>query len=156
MPTSHGHTPKVHPAWTRRPLWLIGLIAGLIAAAVSILIYLLARTAGVPMALTEVFANHFARMPIMNMAWGALLDGALAGTLLAAACRRWARHPRAAFITITTIGLIASFTLPATSDASTTTKIVLSISHIAVAIIIVPALALALPRQTPRPHPPPG
>jgi hypothetical protein len=47
-------------------------------------------------------------------------------------------------------GLIASFALPITSDASTATKVVLGISHIVVAIIIVPALALALPGGTTR------
>jgi hypothetical protein len=45
------------------------------------------------------------------------------------------------------IGLIASFVLPVGSDASTATKVVLSISHVVVAAIIVPALALALPGE---------
>lgn len=47
-------------------------------------------------------------------------------------------------------GLVASFALPITGDASTATKVVLAISHVVVAIIIVPALALALPRRTAR------
>jgi hypothetical protein len=104
------------------------------------------------MELTEVFEDQFARMPVMNMAWAALLEGGLAGTALAAACRRWTRRPRSYFVALAIAGLIASFALPITSDASTATKVVLTLSHVVVAIIIVPALALALPGRTARHH----
>jgi hypothetical protein len=133
--------------WARRPLWQVGLAAALVAAATSVLVYLAARAAGVPMELTEVFEDHYARMPVMNMAWGALLEGGVAGTVLAAACRRWARRPRSVFVALAMVGLVASFALPIFSDASTATKVVLSISHVVVAAIIVPALAFALPDQ---------
>jgi uncharacterized protein DUF6069 len=135
---------------TERPLWLVGLIAASTAAVAAVVIYVIARAFGVPMALTEVFEDHFGRMPILNMAWGALLDGGLTGTVLAAVCRRWTRRPRRTFLILVTVGLAASFLLPITSDASTATKVVLSISHIIVASIIVPALALALPSETRR------
>src|SRR6266851_4971545 len=69
---------------------------------------------------------------------------------LVAACRRWTRRPRSYFVALAIAGLIASFALPITSDASTATKVVLAISHVVAAIIIVPALALALPRRTAR------
>lgn len=133
---------------TSRPLWQVGLAAALVAAVASILVYVAARAAGVPMELTEIFEDRFARMPVMNMAWAALLDGGVTGTVLAAACRRWARRPRATFLAVAAIGLIASFAFPIASDASTATKVVLSISHVVVAAIIVPALALALPRRS--------
>jgi hypothetical protein len=42
------------------------------------------------------------------------------------------------------VGTIASFWLPLTSDATTATMVVLSISHLVAALIIVPALALTL------------
>lgn len=132
-------------AWRQRPLWQVGLGAALVAAVASVLVYVAARAAGVPMELTEIFEDHFARMPVMNMAWAALLDGGVTGTVLAAACRRWATRPRPAFLALATVGLLASFGFPITSDASAATKIVLAISHIVVAAIIVPALALALP-----------
>lgn len=138
-----GRRPRV--AW---PLWQVGLAAALAAAVASVLAYAAARAAGVPMELTEVFEDEFARMPVTNMAWGALLEGGVAGTALAAACRRWTSHPRRYFATLASVGLLASFALPIASDASTATKAVLSISHVVVAVIIVPALALALP---PRP-----
>jgi hypothetical protein len=133
-----------------RPLWQVGLASSAVAAAASVALYAVARVAGVPMELTEVFEDQFARMPVWNMAFAALLEGGAAGTVLAVACRRWARRPRTAFLVLTTVGLIASFILPVVSDASTATKVVLSISHVVVAAIIVPALTLALPRERPR------
>jgi hypothetical protein len=146
--TTSQHVPPVRSrAWTKRPLWQVGLAAALVAAAASVLMYVAARAGGVPMELTEVFEDHFARMPVMNMAWAALLDGGVAGTVLAAACRRWARRPRSTFLALAMVGLTASFVLPVISDASTATKVVLSISHVVVAAIIVPALALALPGE---------
>lgn len=133
--------------WMQRPLWQVGLAAALVAAVAGILVYVAARAGGVPMELTEVFEDHFARMPVMNMAWAALLEGGVGGTVLAAACRRWARRPRSTFLALAMVGLTASFVLPVISDASTATKVVLSISHVVVAAIIVPALALAIPRE---------
>lgn len=145
-------SPAAPPAPARRqpperPLWKVGLVAAVLAAMASVGTYAVARIGGVPMELTEVFEDQFERMPVMNMAWAALLEGGLAGTLLAAACRRWSRRPRRAFVALTMIGVIASFVLPVVSDASTATKVVLSISHVVVAAVIVPALALALPRE---------
>ncbi|MEJ3747003.1 DUF6069 family protein [Actinomycetes bacterium KLBMP 9797] len=148
MTTTRDATPVRRRPWTGRPLWLVGLVTALVAAVASVVVYAAARATGVPMELTEVFEDEFARMPVMNMAFAALLEGGVAGTALAAACRRWARRPRLWFVTLTTIGLIASFALPIISDASTATKVVLSISHIAVAVIIVPPLAMTLPQNT--------
>jgi hypothetical protein len=128
-------------------LWQIGAAAAVVAAAASVLVYAAGRALGVPMELTEVFDDHFARMPVMNMAWAALLEGGVAGTVVAAACRRWAKRPRSTFLVLTTIGLVASFALPILSDATAATKIVLSIGHVVVAAIIVPPLARALPNQ---------
>jgi hypothetical protein len=146
--TTNSDVPSIHRGpWTQRPLWQVGLAAALVAAVVSVLVYVAARAGGVPMELTEVFEDRFARMPVTNMALAALLEGGIAGTLLAAACRRWASRPRSAFLALAMIGLIASFVLPVISDASTATKIVLSLSHVVVAAIIVPALALALPDE---------
>lgn len=148
MTTIRDATPVRRRRWAGRSLWLVGLVTALIAAAASVVVYAAARAAGVPMELTEVFEDEFARMPVMNMALAALLEGGVAGTALAAACRRWWRRPRLWFVTLTTVGLIASFALPIISDASTATKVVLSISHIVVAAIIVPPLAMTLPPNT--------
>lgn len=152
--TTNPTPPQVYAVrWAQRPLWQVGVVAALVAAIASVATYAVARIGGVPMELTEVFEDQFARMPVLNMAWAALLEGGLGGTLLAVACQRWSKRPRAAFVTLTTVGLVASFVLPIWSDASTATKVVLSVSHVVVAAIIVPALALALPAtQTASPH----
>jgi len=154
MPTPRSVSSRHRGLCSGRPLWQVGLAAAVVAAVASVAVYLIARAAGVPMALTEVFEDHFARMPVANMAFAALLEGGLAGTVLAAGCRRWARRPRRWFLALAAIGLAASFALPITSDGSTGTKVVLSISHVVVAVIIVPALALALPTVTDRPAKP--
>ncbi|HEX6468183.1 MAG TPA: DUF6069 family protein [Streptosporangiaceae bacterium] len=150
MTTGHDAASVRARGWAERPLWQLGLGAALVAAAAGVIVYAAARAAGVPMELTEVFAHDFGRMPVLDMVWAALLEGGVAGTALAAACRRWTSRPRSSFLVLATAGLIASFVLPITSDASTATKVVLSISHVVVAGIIVPVLALALPRGTAR------
>ncbi|HEX6444103.1 MAG TPA: DUF6069 family protein [Streptosporangiales bacterium] len=139
-----------HRPWTARPLWQIGLGSAVLAAGASLLVYAIARAVGVPMELTEVFEDQFRRMPVQNMAFAALLDGGMSGTVLAVLCRRWARRPRLYFLVLTGIGFLASFVLPIVSDATTATKVALSIGHVVVAAIIVPALAAALPRGTTR------
>jgi hypothetical protein len=116
----------------------------LIAAAANTVVYALARLAGVPLELTEVFSDHFGRMPVSSFVLGTLLDGGAAATALAAACQRWAPRPRTWFVALAVVGTIASFWLPLTSDATTATMVVLSIAHVVAALIIVPALALAL------------
>lgn len=148
MTTSRDAAPVRQRPWTQRPLWQVGMAAALVAAAASVLVYVVARAAGVPMELTEVFADEFARMPVQNMAFAALLEGGVAGTVLAAACRRWTRRPRLSFVALAMVGLLASFVVPIASDASAATKVVLSMSHVVVAVIIVPALTLALPPET--------
>jgi hypothetical protein len=132
------------PAWSERPLWQIGIAAALVAAAANAVIYVIARAAGVPLELTEVFSDDFEQMPVSAFVLGTLLDGGVAGTALAAACRRWAPHPRTWFIALAAIGTVASFALPFGSDGTTATKVVLSLTHVVAALIIVPPLALAL------------
>jgi hypothetical protein len=73
-----------------------------------------------------------------------LLEGGAVGTVAAAACQRWAPRPRTWFVALAVVGTVASFWLPLTSDATTATMVVLSISHLVAALIIVPALALTL------------
>jgi Family of unknown function (DUF6069) len=132
------------PAWTKRPLWQVGLVAALIAAAANTVLYALARLAGVPLELTEVFSDHFGRMPVSSFVLGTLLDGGAVATALAAACRRWAPRPRTWFVALAVIGTVTSFWLPLASDASAATMVVLSIAHVVAALVIVPALALTL------------
>jgi Family of unknown function (DUF6069) len=136
--------PPTTPAWTQRPLWQVGLAAALVASAANAALYVVARVAGVPLELTEVFSDHFGRIPVQSFVLGTLLDGGVVATLLAAACRRWAPRPRTWFVALAVIGTVASLGMPLASDGTTATKVVLSIGHLVAALVIVPALALTL------------
>jgi Family of unknown function (DUF6069) len=136
--------PPTSPAWTQRPLWQVGLAAALVAAAANSVLYVVARLVGVPLELTEVFSDHFGRIPVSSFVLGTLLDGGVVATLLAAACRRWAPRPRTWFVALAVSGTVASLGLPLTSDGTTATKVALSIGHLVAALAIVPPLALTL------------
>ena len=128
----------------QRPLWSVGLAAALIAAAANVVVYVVATGVGVPLEITEVFADHFARMPVQSFVLGTLIDGGIVGTALAYACRAWAPHPRTWFVVLALLGTVGSLALPIASDGTTATKVVLSVSHVVAAVILVPALAAAL------------
>jgi len=69
----------------------------------------------------------------------------LVGVVLAAALRRFARHPRRAFLR-TTVALTALSLVPdVIADAATGTKILLMLTHLVAAAIVVPAVARRLP-----------
>jgi hypothetical protein len=152
MPVTASHAaaaPVLGRLLGGRPLWQAGLAAALVAAAANAALYLAARAAGVPLELTEVFSDEFERMPLHSFVLATLLEGGAAGTVLAAACRRWARRPRASFVALAVTGTVASLCLPVASDGSIATIVVLSVSHVVAALVIVPALALALvPNRT--------
>ena len=62
--------PPSKLAWTQRPLWQVGLAAALVASAANAILYVVARLAGVPLELTEVFSDHFERMPVHTVPRG--------------------------------------------------------------------------------------
>jgi hypothetical protein len=130
--------------WAGRPLGQVGLAAALVAAAANAAVYVTARAAGVPLELTEVFSDDFARMPVSSFVLGTLLDGGVVAIVVAAACQRWASRPRRWFVALAVVGTVASLSLPLVSDGTTATAIVLSISHVVAALVLVPALAIAL------------
>jgi hypothetical protein len=138
--------------WRERPLWQVGLAAAVAASAANVVVYLVARAVGVPLELTEVFSDHFGRIPVQSFVLATLLDGGTTATILALACRRWATRPRAYFVALAVIGAVASLSLPIGSDGTTATKIVLSISHGIAAVVIVSALALSLSQRRPVRH----
>jgi Family of unknown function (DUF6069) len=142
--TAPGAPPPTRPAWTQRPLWQVGLATALVAVAANTVLYALARLAGVPLELTEVFSDQFARIPVSSFVLATLLEGGAAATVTAATCQRWATRPRTWFVTLAVIGMVASFWLPPASDATTATIVVLLVSHVVAALLIVPPLALTL------------
>jgi len=68
----------------------------------------------------------------------------LVGLLLALGLRRFARHPRTAFVR-TTVALTALSLVPdVLADAATTTKALLMVTHLVAAVIVIPAVARRL------------
>jgi hypothetical protein len=130
----------------QRPLWRVGLAAALLAAAANVVVYVVARGLGVPLEITEIFAEHFARIPVQSFVFGTLIDGGIVGTALAYACRAWAPHPQTWFVVLAVLGTVGSLALPILSDGTTATKVLLCVSHVVAAVILVPALAAALRR----------
>ncbi|MFD9739636.1 DUF6069 family protein [Umezawaea sp. NPDC059074] len=68
----------------------------------------------------------------------------LVGLLLALGLRRFARHPRTAFVR-TTVALTALSLVPdVLADAATATKALLMLTHLVAAVIVIPAIARRL------------
>ena len=115
-------------------LWRTGLRAGVIAAAVTTAGAVLAGVAGVS------FEVEGEAIPVAGYAQMTLI-GAVLGVLLAKALRRWAQHPRQAFVRAT-IALTALSVVPDLTmgfDAASAATLVLA--HVAAAAIIVPRIA---------------
>ena len=134
------HTIAVDaPAVT--PLLLVpGLIAGAIAAVTTTAIVLIAHAAG------EDVAVGGEQIPVVAFAQFVLV-GTLIGIALARVLSRRARRPRSTFVR-TTVALTALSIVPdLVVDASSGSRLVLTLIHVVAAAMIVPTLAARLPRN---------
>ena len=129
-----------------RRRWSVGAVAGVVASSVVIALVAVAEAAGVPMEVAENSSQQPEHIPLLG--YGTVILGStLVGLLLAGAFARWARRPRRAFV-IATLALTAvSFAFPATTTATTATKVVLEITHVIPAALIIPAIAAHLPSR---------
>jgi hypothetical protein len=122
---------------TRPSLWRTGLKAGLVAAAATTAIALIADAAGVS------FEVDGEAIPVLAFAQMTLL-GAVLGVLLAKGLRRWAKHQQSTFVR-TTVALTALSVVPDLTmgfDAASAATLVLA--HVTAAAIIIPRLAARL------------
>jgi hypothetical protein len=134
---------------TQRPLWLIGTIAGMVAAIANVGIAAAAR--GLDVSLKGTVPGSHGAQSIPLSAFGTLtLVGALAGILLAAGSSRWAKCPRRRFVGLAVLGTVVSFVPDAVSAADTSTMLTLWLTHIVAEAIIVPSLATRLSVSTGR------
>jgi hypothetical protein len=69
----------------------------------------------------------------------------LVGLGIAALLRRFARHPRAAFVRVTVALTVLSLVPDAVADAATSTKALLMLTHLVAAAIVIPVVARRLP-----------
>ena len=118
----------------------------MIASLVVIALVALAEAAGVPMEVAENSTTQPERIPLLGYAT-VILGATLVGLLLATASARWARRPRLTFVIATLVLTAVSFAFPATTTATTATKVVLEITHVVAAALIIPAIAAHLPRR---------
>lgn len=66
------------------------------------------------------------------------------GLVIAAALRRFSRHPRNAWLRTTVALTVLSFVPDALADAAVATKVLLMLAHVVAAAIVIPALARRL------------
>jgi hypothetical protein len=124
-------------AATRRPVWRAGVVAGLVAAVVTMIVAAVARAGDVRLAVDGE------QIPIVGFAELTLV-GAAIGIGIAKLLARWARRPRRTF-TVVAVALTALSLVPDLSvDATASSKLVLALTHIVAAAIVVPAIASRL------------
>jgi len=137
MITTFGTTAVAHVATTRRPVWRAGVVSGLVAAVVTMIVVAVARAADIPLTVDgeEIALLGFAELTLV---------GAAIGIGIAKLLGRWVRRPRRTF-TVVTVALTALSLVPDLAvDATVGSKLVLALTHIVAAAIIVPAIASRL------------
>jgi hypothetical protein len=134
-----------------RPLWLVGVVAGVVAAVAVTLVVIGALALGVPMQAASQATAAAEDIPVSAFAVLTLAFTA-AGTVLAIALARWAKRPAPVFVVVTVILTILSLAAPiATANATTATRLVLALTHVVAAAVVIPALALRLAARPARP-----
>jgi hypothetical protein len=140
VPTTTDSTATVAPSTTSRrfPVLRAGVASGAVAAVATVVVAAVAKAAGVSL---EVGGEA---IPLLGFAQLTLV-GALLGVAIARLSGR-ARHPRQAFVVVTTVLTALSLVPDVTADATTATKLVLMLTHVVAAAIVVPVLARRVAR----------
>ena len=137
LPQSRTTTTDEAQVEARPSLWRTGLKAGLVAAAATTAIAVVAGAAGVS------FEVEGEAIPLAGYAQMTMI-GAVLGVLLAKALRRWARHPQPTFVR-TAVALTALSIVPdVTMGFDAASAVTLALAHVVAASIIVPRLAAQL------------
>jgi hypothetical protein len=135
------------PALSRfvtRPLWQVGAVAGLVAAAAVALVAAVAKAADVPLKVADSSSKAAEVIPTFGFVTITLVSTAV-GVVLAMALARWAKRPARTFTIVAVVLTAVSFVLPHTThNATTATRLVLDLTHVVAAAIVIPALASAL------------
>ena len=132
-----------------RRMWAFGAVAGVVSSLVVIALVALAEGAGLPMEVAENSTKQPEHIPLLG--YGTVILGStLVGLLLATAFARWARRPRLAFVITALVLTAVSFAFPATTTATTATKVVLEITHVIAAALLIPVIAARLPSRRAR------
>jgi hypothetical protein len=121
-------------------MWPSGALAVVAAAAATTAVAAFARAIDVPMAVQDE-AIPLAGFATITVLWSTV------GIVMAAGMARWTERPRSLFVK-TTVILTALSCIPSlTADADTSTRIVLTITHLLAAAIVIPTLGRLLPDE---------
>lgn len=132
-----------------RRMWMVGAIAAVVASVVVVILVAIAEAAGVPMEVAENSTKPPEHIPLPGYAM-VILGSTLVGLLLASAFARWTPRPRLTFVIVALVLTAVSLAFPATTTATTATKVILEITHVIPAALIIPAIAAHLPTRRTR------
>jgi hypothetical protein len=144
LTTSTTPAPSTSSATTapaRPGLWKPGLLAGLVASLATTSVVLVARGAGIPMAIQDE------AIPLAGFAQLTMV-GAVLGILIARVLSTRARLPRRTFVAATAVLTGLSLVPDVIADASVGTRLTLGLTHLVAAAVIIPVLARRLEGRT--------
>jgi hypothetical protein len=114
-----------------------GFVAGLAAAAANLAVVAVARQFDVDLKIGGE------AIPVLGFPQVTLM-AVVVGVVLAAVLARRAGHPRHTFVVTTVILTAVSLIPPVLVEASTTTRVVLEVTHLLAAFVVIPAIAARL------------
>lgn len=126
-----------------RRMWAVGALAAAVSSLVVIALVAIADAAGVPMEVAENSTKTPEQIPLLGYA-SVIVGSTVVGLLIATALARWARRPRRTFVIAAVVLTAVSFAFPATTTATTATKVVLEATHLIPAALIIPVIAAHL------------
>lgn len=127
-------------------MWAAGIAAAVVSSLVVIAVVAIAQAADVPMEVAENSTKEPEQIPLIGYAV-VILGSTIVGLLIATALARWAPRPRRVFVIVALVLTAVSFLFPATTTATTATKVILDVTHAIPAALIIPAIALNLPSR---------
>lgn len=136
-PASATSTPARDAIAPVGSLLLVGSAAAATAAAATAILAVVGHAVGVStdMAGAPIPASGFAVMTVVF---------SILGLVIAAALRRFASHPRTAWIRVTVVLTALSFVPDLLAEAAAPTKALLMLAHVVAAAIVIPAVARRL------------
>jgi hypothetical protein len=145
-----GIRAAVERAVRTRPLALVSLGAGVVAAAAVELYGLAADVLGVPMRAGGMGASESDPIRTGMFAMGTAMNVVL-GTVLALLVARFAKAPARTYLRSAVALTVLSFVPPLLAgDTPVSTKLMLCVSHVVVAAIVIPAVTARLSGVVPR------
>jgi heme A synthase len=132
-----------------RPVWLVGVLAGITAAAATELYGLTARVAGIPMAAGGIGAATAGPITVGMFAMGTLIC-TFWGTILAMLLARYASRPTRTYARTAVVLTVISLAGPLAAGATaTSTKLMLAFAHLIAAAVVIPLVSLSLRQAGP-------